>query len=141
MDIKFTPESGFDFGELMQKEHFILDLPTPISDRNIFNGFIVAKPRSSFMLCAINSVVSNVTNRLYGKTCLSVTGPHMLASIIPLSATSAELQFSLNEVGKQQITWRSKPAVKEFANYRSQMKKTHYSDQWITHAIYRDAPI
>jgi mannosyltransferase OCH1-like enzyme len=141
LDIKFRPEPGFDFSELIQKEHYILDLPTPTSDRNILNGFIVVKPRSPFMLSAITTVVTNVTNRLYGKTCLSITGPHMLSAIIPVTEISQELCFSVDETGKQQITWHSAPAFKEFVNYRAQMSVPHYTDQWITHAIYRDAPI
>jgi mannosyltransferase OCH1-like enzyme len=141
IDIKFASEPGFDFGELVQKEHYILDIPTLMSDRNIFNGFIVSKPRSPFMLSAITTIIANVANRIYGKSCLSVTGPHMLSAIIPVSETSRELCFSVNETGKQQITWHGTSALKEFADYRTQMPGPHYTDQWTAHAIYRDAPI
>ena len=141
LDIKFRPEPGCDFTQLLQKEHFMLDIPTHLSDRSIQNSVIVAKPRSPYLLAAITAIVANVTNRLYGKSCQCITGPLMLASIVPSSVTSTELQFSLDETGKQQITWRSAPALKEFTEYRTQMKGPNYTDQWIAHAIYRDAPI
>ena len=141
LDIKFIPEPGFDFRELLESEHFMLDIPTPMSDRSIQNSVIVAKPRSPYLLKAITTIVANVTNRLYGKSCQCITGPLMLSSIIPVSATSTQLCFSVDEKGKQQVTWFSKPALKEFTEYRSQMKGPTYTDQWIAHAIYRDAPI
>ncbi len=141
IDIKYVPQPGFYFDALLTKEHFILDIPTPTSDRNIFNGFIVAKPRSPFMLSAITTVVTNITHRLYGKSCLSITGPHMLSAIIPVSETSRELCFSVDKTGKQQISWQGVPILKEFTEYRAQLSGPHYTDQWIAHAIYRDAPI
>jgi mannosyltransferase OCH1-like enzyme len=141
VDIKYVPQPDFRFEVLLSKEHFMLDLPTPVSDRSIQNSVLCVKPRSPYMLSAITTIVANVMNRLYGKSCQCITGPLMLASIIPPSATSAELQFSLDETGKQQITWCSTPALKEFANYRAQMSGPTYTDQWIAHAIYRNAPI
>lgn len=138
LDIKFRPEPGCDFTQLLQQDHFILDIPTLMSDRNIFNGMIVAKPRSPYMLSAITTLVTNVTNRQYGKTCLSVTGPHMLAQIIPVTATSTELCFCVDATGKQLVSWQGQPLLREFTNYRQQNGYTNYTDQWTAHAIYRD---
>lgn len=141
IDIKFRPEPGCDFTQLLQTEHFILDIPTLTSDRNIFNGIIVARPRSPYLLKAITLLVANVRNRIYGKTCLSVTGPHMLAQLIPVTATSTDLCFSVDGNGKQLVSWQGQPLLREFANYRQQNGYINYTDQWIAHAIYRDAPI
>ena len=141
LDIKFRPEPGFIFEQLLSKEHFMLDLPTLLSDRSIQNSVIVTKPRSPYLLKAITTIVANVTNRLYGKSCQSITGPLMLASIIPVTATSTELCFSVDENGKQLVTWQGQPLLREFSNYRQQHGYTNYTDQWIAHAIYRDAAI
>lgn len=141
IDIKYVPQPGFLFESLLAKEHFILDIPTIIGDRSIQNSLMCVRPRSPYLLAAITTIVANVANRLYGKSCQCITGPLMLASIIPSSATSTELQFSLDESGKQLISWQGTPVLKEFTEYRAQMSGPNYTDQWIAHAIYCDAPI
>jgi mannosyltransferase OCH1-like enzyme len=81
LDIKYTPYNGFRFINLMEKEHWVLDM-----DKNgIYNALMVCKPNNEILLKAIYKVVENVKNKFYGNNCLQPTGPLMLAQFFTQS--------------------------------------------------------
>jgi mannosyltransferase OCH1-like enzyme len=81
LDIKYVPFNGFRFINLMEKEHWVLDM-----DKNgIYNALMVCKPNNEILLRAINKVVDNVKNKFYGSNCLHPTGPIMLAEFFTQS--------------------------------------------------------
>ena len=81
LDIKYESVNGFKFINLMEKEHWVLDM-----DKNgIYNALMVCKPNNEILLKAINKVVTNVKNKFYGSNCLHPTGPIMLAEFFTQS--------------------------------------------------------
>jgi phosphoglycolate phosphatase-like HAD superfamily hydrolase len=86
LDIKYVCESGFKLFELTDKEYFVLDKPNSKiglstwvpGKKGIYNGLIVSKPNNIILLKAINKVVFNVQNGIYGINDLYPTGPGLL---------------------------------------------------------------
>ena len=75
LDIKYQLINKFKFINLMEKEHWVLDM----DKTGIYNALMVCKPNNKILLKAIQKVVENVKNRFYGSSCLHPTGPLMLA--------------------------------------------------------------
>jgi mannosyltransferase OCH1-like enzyme len=75
LDIKYMPVNGFKFINLLEEEHWPLD----IDKKNIYNALLVCKPRNEILLKAINQIVENVKNKYYGSCFLSPTGPELLS--------------------------------------------------------------
>jgi len=62
LDIKYIPVNGFKFINLLEQEHWPLD----INKKNIYNALLICKPRNEILLKAINQIVENVKNKYYG---------------------------------------------------------------------------
>jgi len=75
LDIKYIPVKGFKFINLLEEEHWTLD----INKTNIYNALLVCKPKNEILLKAINQIVENVKNNYYGDSYLSPTGPQLLS--------------------------------------------------------------
>ena len=75
LDIKYIPANGFKLINLLEKEHFCLD----VDNNGIYNAIIVAKPGNNILLKAINQIAINVKEKYYGETFLYPTGPGLLA--------------------------------------------------------------
>jgi mannosyltransferase OCH1-like enzyme len=75
LDIKYMPVNGFKFINLLEEEHWPLD----IDKKNIYNALLICKPRNEILLKAINQIVENVKNKYYGSCFLSPTGPELLS--------------------------------------------------------------
>lgn len=74
LDIKYIPVNGFKLINLLEEEHWPLD----INKKNIYNALLVSKPGNEILLKAINQIVENVNTRYYGPSFLSPTGPELL---------------------------------------------------------------
>jgi mannosyltransferase OCH1-like enzyme len=75
LDIKYVPVNNFRFINLIEKEHWVLD----IDNNNIYNALIVSLPGNPILLKAINKIVENVKNNYYGPSALHPTGPGLLS--------------------------------------------------------------
>lgn len=75
LDIKYVPVKGFKFLNLLEQEHWPLD----IDKSNIYNALLVCKPNNEILLKAIHQIVEHVANNYYGSCSLSPTGPELLS--------------------------------------------------------------
>jgi len=139
LDIKYVPLNGFNFINLTEKEHWVLD-----KDKNgIYNALMVCKPNNEILLKAINKVVDNVKNRFYGSNCLHPTGPTMLAEFFTQSHKKYfdmyhDIYLSIHN---KLIFFNGYVIFKSYNEYlneqRNNEKVSHYSGLWASRNIYR----
>lgn len=139
LDIKYAPVNGFKFINLMEKEHWVLDM-----DKNgIYNALIVCKPNNEILLRAINKVVENVKNRFYGSNCLHPTGPIMLAEFFTQSdKNNFDMYHDIYQsIENRFVFFNGYIIFKNYNDYlneqRNNEKIGHYSGLWGSRNIYR----
>jgi mannosyltransferase OCH1-like enzyme len=84
LDIKFKPVNGFKFINLIDKEHFTMDVISHNITKNswgLYNAFIITKKNNPILLKCIETIVNNVKNKYYGDNYLHPTGPALLGEI------------------------------------------------------------
>jgi mannosyltransferase OCH1-like enzyme len=150
VDIKYLCVNGFTFANIIEKEHFTLDIPSNIWTNNmhgIYNGFIVSNARNPFLWKCIYKIVSNVKNKEYGKSCLYPTGPGLLGDLyfencsnetefIDKLSTDFECVFSSN---LKNIVYRNTSILEIYPEYREDQRKEakqYYSYLWNKRRIY-----
>ncbi len=74
LDIKYMPINKFKFINLLEEEHWTLDL----DKKKIYNALLVCRAGNEILLKAINQIVDNVKNKYYGTSWLEPTGPALL---------------------------------------------------------------
>ena len=138
LDIKYKPVNEFKFINLMEKEHWVLDM-----DKNgIYNALIVCKPNNEILLKAINKVVENVKNRFYGSNCLEPTGPLMLAELFTKTdKNNFDMYHEIYQsIENKFIFYNGYIIFKNYNEYlneqRSNEKIGHYSGLWSSRNIY-----
>ena len=137
------PYNGFQFINLTEKEHFVLDLPY-LGVSGIYNALMVCLPGNEILLKAINQIVRNVVNNYYGPHALYPTGPNLLLNY-----------FNQNEKNNLElkhecITNNSDDKIIKFNNYiilncyngytqerNTYSIKQHYGDLWRSKMIYK----
>ena len=139
LDIKYAPVNGFKFINLMEKEHWVLDM-----DKNgIYNALMVCKPNNKILLKAINKVVDNVKNKFYGSNCLHPTGPIMLAEFFTQSdKNNFDMYHDIYQsIENRFVFFNGYIIFKNYNDYlneqRNNQKLTHYSGLWGSRNIYR----
>ena len=139
LDIKYIPFNGFRFINLMEKEHWVLDM-----DKNgIYNALIVCKPNNEILLRAINKVVENVKNKFYGSNCLHPTGPIMLAEFFTQSdKNNFDMYHDIYQsIENRFVFFNGYIIFKNYNDYlneqRNNQKLGHYSGLWGSRNIYR----
>jgi mannosyltransferase OCH1-like enzyme len=139
LDIKYAPVNGFKFINLMEKEHWVLDM-----DKNgIYNALIVCKPNNEILLRAINKVVENVKNKFYGSNCLHPTGPIMLAEFFTQSdKNNFDMYHDIYQsIENRFVFFNGYIIFKNYNDYlneqRNNEKIGHYSGLWGSRNIYR----
>ena len=139
LDIKYAPVNGFKFINLMEKEHWVLDM-----DKNgIYNALIVCKPNNEILLRAINKVVENVKNKFYGSNCLHPTGPIMLAEFFTQSdKNNFDMYHDIYQsIENRFVFFNGYIIFKNYNDYlneqRNNQKLGHYSGLWGSRNIYR----
>jgi len=139
LDIKYAPVNGFKFINLMEKEHWVLDM-----DKNgIYNALMVCKPNNEILLRAINKVVDNVKNKFYGSNCLHPTGPIMLAEFFTQSDKNIFDMYHdiYQSIENRFIFFNGYIIFKNYNDYlneqRNNEKVSHYSGLWGSRNIYR----
>jgi mannosyltransferase OCH1-like enzyme len=139
LDIKYLPFNNFKFINLVEKEHWVLDV-----DKNaIYNALIVARPNNEILLKAINKIIENVKNKFYGCSCLHPTGPLMLSELFTEYEKKNidmfhDFYLSLNN---RFIFLRGYIIFKSYNGYLEEHNKNkkveYYGNLWYNHQIYK----
>jgi len=140
LDIKYECINGFNFIELTEKEHWVLD----IGGANIYNALIAVMPKNITCLNCINQIVINVSNRYYGSSFLDVTGPGLVAKFLKENdKKNIELEHIFNNtkiVKGKFILYNNISILKMYNDYYTEYdkfnKNSHYSVLWNQRKIY-----
>ena len=139
LDIKYAPFNGFRFINLMEKEHWVLDM-----DKNgIYNALIVCKPNNEILLKAINKVVDNVKNRFYGNSPLEPTGPLMLSQFFTQNdKKNFDMYHDIYQsVENRFIFLNGYLVLKSYNSYLNEHNKNkkvdYYGSLWVSRNIYK----
>ena len=132
LDIKFHCINNFKLIELTDKEYFVKDLPNNIGN-GIYQALLINLPKNKILLKTINKIVENCKNNFYGFSCLSVTGPNLMANFFPVKdfkENNFELQLKWYNKGKNicKIYKHNNPILEIYPEYRTEQKKNtqHY---------------
>lgn len=139
IDIKYYPINNFKLINLLEEEHWVLDLD---SDK-IYNALMVCKAGNEILLKAINKIVENVRTRFYGSSFLEPTGPRLLKQYFSADEKKA---FKIRHIcennrddGKY-ILFNNIPIFRcyngYFAEREKASKKQHYGILWKRRQIY-----
>lgn len=143
LDIKYRPYNGFQFINLTEKEHFVLDA----DGSGIYNALMVCLPNNEILWKAINAIVYNVKTKYYGNSCLDPTGPKLLWKIFTQQQKQRldmrhEFYFSMEN---RFIYFGNYPVFKSYNGYLNEhsiyKKKSHYSALWSQRMIYNKLQI
>jgi mannosyltransferase OCH1-like enzyme len=155
LDIKYRPINGFKFINLVDKEHYVLDLPY-LQNMNIYglyNAFMICKPKNTILLKCIEEIVKNVQTKYYGTSPLEPTGPILLGKIYSsyndidnidtcLSIKKKYKFIFILEQQQENILYKNIPILEAYSSYRSEQKKSfknpHYSKLWKDRRVYLD---
>ena len=139
LDIKYAPVNGFKFINLMEKEHWVLDM-----DKNgIYNALIVCKPNNEILLKAINKVVANVKNKFYGNSPLEPTGPLMLSQFFTQNDKKIFDMYHdiYQSVENRFIFLNGYLVLKSYNSYLNEHNKNkkvdYYGSLWVSRNIYK----
>ena len=137
MDIKYFPINGFKFYNLLEKEHFVLD----INDNNIYNALMVCKAGNPILLKAIEQICKNVNEKYYGNGCLDPTGPGLLSHFFSNEdKQNFDMKHTTNATQKF-ISYNNEIVLKSYPNFLNEKEKyskiKHYSILWKERKIYK----
>ena len=140
LDIKYMPVGGFKFINLLEQEHWPLD----INKNNIYNALLVCKPKNEILLKAINQIVENVKNKYYGPGFLSPTGPELLGRFFTDSEKNTfKIQHEItgNNDFDKVIKFNGYTVLRSYPGYyrerETYSKIAHYHILWNNGNIYR----
>jgi mannosyltransferase OCH1-like enzyme len=150
LDIKFRPVNGFKFINIMDKEHYVLDIPSSWISKQygIYNGFMICKRNNPILMECINQIILNIKNNFYGINSLEPTGPLLLGSIYNLYNDITDIDICLTIKYKFRSMYKSEVIIYKnmiileiYKSYRSEQKKDlknlHYSTLWNNKQIYQ----
>ena len=138
IDIKYKPINGFKLYNLLEKEHWVLD----IDNKNIYNAIMVCKPGNQILLNAINKIVENVKNKYYGISPFEPTGPSLLEKFF---LTEEKKKFDMKHIlygdndYEKVVQYNSNNIFSCYPGYfkeREYSFKKHYSNLWQEKGIY-----
>jgi len=139
LDIKYIPINGFKFINLLEKEHWVLDI-----DKNgIYNALMVCKPGNQILLKAITQIVENVKNKYYGYSSLDPTGPRLLSIYFSKEEKkNFDMHHELyNSFNNRFILYNNYYILKSYNGYLDEhdknKKNPHYSQLWEYKNIYK----
>ena len=151
IDIKYQCVNGFTFTNIIDKEYLTLDIPSIFwtnTMHGIYNGFMVSKPRNPFLWNCIRKIVSNVKEKIYGKTCLFPTGPGLLGDLYFENLNETEFINKLDNefecvfsTNLKNIVYNNTAILEIYPEYRTEQKKEtkqYYSYLWNKRRIYDD---
>jgi len=140
LDVKYMPVLGFRFINLLEKEHFCLD----ISNNNVYNAILVCKAGNDKLMQAINKIVENVQQKNYGEDSLDPTGPMLLGRLFSREEkNNFDMKHSLidNNMNNRIVIFNNYIILRSYPDYikeSSNFKKTeYYAVLWDRREIYR----
>ena len=149
IDIKYQCVNGFTFTNIIDKEYLTLDIPSIFwtnTMHGIYNGFMVSKPRNPFLWNGIRKIVTNVKEKIYGKTCLFPTGPGLLGDLYFENINETEFINKLDNefecvfsTNLKNIIYNNTAILEIYPEYREEQKKEtkqYYSYLWNKRRIY-----
>ena len=139
MDIKYKPINGFKLYNLLEKEHWCLD----IDRNNIYNAVMVCKPGNQILLKAIEKVCENVKNKYYGNNIFNPTGPALLSNFFTIEEKHGfdmkHVLYGNNDYEKV-VQYNGENILNCYPGYfRERLvfsNKKHYADLWRERNIY-----
>jgi mannosyltransferase OCH1-like enzyme len=138
LDIKYYCVNGFKLLYLTDNEYFVQDRPYS-TEKGVYNALMSVMPNSEIMLKCIETVVYNVSNGLFNKTNLDVTGPHIFLQFNPLQINIDLLPYIFKG---DSIAIRSNgiDVLKQYNNYRREQQiysnTKYYGHLWNDMDIY-----
>jgi mannosyltransferase OCH1-like enzyme len=159
LDIKFIPVNGFKLINLIDKEHFCLDITNSWTneDYGLYNAIMITKPNNIILKECIDRIVINVKNKYYGKSALEPTGPILLGQIYSKNTNDLQdiklfqhytyniLLFPPSIQSTLYIIYNKYPILEIYPTYREEQdhnnKNKSYNDLWHENAIYGDCKI
>jgi len=136
LDIKYTPNKGFKFINLCEKQHFALDA----DGVGIYNAVMVSKPANIMLFKAIRQIVSNVQNKYYGNNALSPTGPQLLARYVPLNHPIVDMKHSYIDLNNKFVYYKGLPIIRTYVGHDAEKSassnKPYYAIAWSQRNIY-----
>jgi mannosyltransferase OCH1-like enzyme len=141
LDIKYKCVNGFKLIALTEREYFVRDRPINMT----YTALIVVKPQNPIMLKCINKIVSNVSNKYYGKNALDPTGPGLLGTCFSKQEIDAmEIYFTdttTDHFKKEYMVFKNSIILTYYDEYRNEQKKhqknKYYSQLWDERKIYK----
>ena len=140
MDIKLNILNDFRLRELLKEEHFPIDIPH--GQPGVWQGLLVCKPKNKILKMCIDSICMHVIHKFYGKTCLSVTGPHLMYNIL-YKQNELELhhksKIKLIRNGELYLYYNNKPIINFYNKYirDKRMIGQAYFILWTKKQIYK----
>jgi mannosyltransferase OCH1-like enzyme len=139
MDIKYTPINGFKLYNLLEKEHWVLD----IDNNGIYNAVMVCKPGNQILLKAIEKICVNVENKNYGNNMFEPTGPALLADLFSREEKNLfdmkHVLYGVNDYEKV-VQFNGENVLNCYPGYFKErsyfMNKKHYADLWNERRVY-----
>jgi mannosyltransferase OCH1-like enzyme len=140
IDIKYYPVDGFKLYNLLEQEHWVLD----IGGNNIYNAVMVCKPGNPILLKAIEKICENVKTKYYGANSLEPTGPALLSKFFSQEEkTRFDLKHLLtgsNDYDKL-VQFNGKNILKCYSGYYKEKSKASvtrdYAHLWNERNVYK----
>ena len=138
LDIKYKPHHNFRFINLMESDHFCLD----IDGNNIYNAVMVCNKGNNSCFKAIRQIVTHVANKFYGNSCLDITGPGLLANCLLQSDKQfIDLRHTvLENFNNRYVIYKGFCILKQYDGYLEECgkhsKTPHYSALWNEKRVY-----
>lgn len=142
IDVKLIPFNNFKLIELVNKEHYVKDYTACNNNNagNISQTIIVSNKNNNLLLECIKRIIINVKHNFYGKSCLLVTGPGLVAK------TYRDIQYNTNYIDMVHIgidfiiKYNNKVILHIYPEYREEQKKYqkehYYVELWKNGDIY-----
>lgn len=133
VDIKF--KALVDLTYFLDNEYFVHDL----IDGEIYNGFIVVKPKNPRLMDCILAVVENTKNRTYGKSWLSPSGPELFGRFFK---PTPGLKMRVGGESIHTISYNRIDILTMYPSFRKDQNALpikHYSDLWTERNIYKSS--
>lgn len=136
LDIKYTPINGFKFYNLLEKEHWVLD----VNDDYIYNALMVCKPGNKILLKAIHKICENVANKYYGNHVLEPTGPALLGKLFSNEEKNSFNIKHTDNNGLKMISYNNHNILQTYPGYFDERNKfskiQHYAILWNSRKVY-----
>jgi mannosyltransferase OCH1-like enzyme len=142
MDIKLNCINGFNLNNIIHEECYPKDIPR--TQYGIWQGMLICKPNNMILKKCIDCICMHVKYKFYGKTFLSVTGPHLMFNIlVKYNNQHLYKNSKMKLVRKNKILYlyyNNKPVInfyKEWYHDRGLSEGPRYGTLWDKRDIYK----